>query len=405
MADARPHRYHRPSTRNPKPVAHLSQDSPRRLRALPSCVAAALGLAASAFAQAPAAKPDQVFRIDPRTGKVAAISGRVETHGLERVVVIRRDDQQGRYDSSEVIDVVFGDVPPAFTDAQRYLERGDHENAVARFRVAAGDAAARPVVQARARLGAAEALLAWGASDPTRFREAADEAASFLASYADDRNVPRARALQGRAQVLAGDFAGGAATLKALFETGQASAVGYPKVLTLRAGYDAAHAFLAAGNQAEGRAMFDTLGSALAAISPDGLDAAAKAAVADLTELVSLGQGFVALADGKGDRAESAFRDRESALQTGAGRAAAQLGLGEALLLQKKHRPALLVLAKASALSYASADLEARAMVGVAQSYLGLGDAAEAKKSLERVRRVHGATPAAAKAAELLKTL
>ena len=62
-------------------------------------------------------------------------------------------------------------------------------------------------------------------------------------------------------------------------------------------------------------------------------------------------------------------------------------------------------LATASALSYASADFEARALLGLGQAYRALGDASEAKKTLERVVRVHGATPSAAKATELLKTL
>jgi len=78
---------------------------------------------------------------------------------------------------------------------------------------------------------------------------------------------------------------------------------------------------------------------------------------------------------------------------------------GEALLHLSRLRPAQIALATASALSYSDEDIEARALVGLGQVYLGLGDASEAKKTLERVRRDHGATPAAARAAKLLETL
>lgn len=366
----------------------------------------ALAVASPSFALAPqAARPDQVFRIDVRTGKVVSVLGVVEQHGLERVVVLRADGQQARLDSAEVVEVVFGNVPPAFSDARRYTERGDFEKAVARFRVAAGDAAARPVVQGAARLAAAKTLLKWGETDPTRFREAAEEAQTFLTSFADDRNVPTARALLGRAQVLAGDAAAGAATLEGLFAAGQAGTLGYPRLMTLQAGHDAAHAYLFGGKAAEATKLFDALGSAVTASPREGLDAATTARLDALGELALLGPGFVSLAEDKADRAESFFRGQVDSVKTGAGRAAARLGLGEALLRLSRLRPAQLELATASALSYFDADVEARALVGLAQAYLGLGDASEAKKSLERVRRDHGGTPSAAQVSELLKTL
>jgi TolA-binding protein len=408
-----------PSTRAPsshvRPVPSRS-DADRKAHSTPlgaACVASrstalltvALALVGATFARAQAPRPDQVFRIDPRTGQIVTVSGRVELHGLERVEIVRKDEQKSRFDSAEVVEVVFGDVPPSYSDAQRYIERGDYENAVARFRVAAGDATARPVVQGRARLAAAEALMAWGATEPTRFREAADEAQTFLTSFAADRNVPVARALLGRAQLLAGDPAASAATLKSLFEAGQAGTVGYSKALTLQAGHDAAHAFLEAKNSAEASALFDALGSALAAAPREGLDGATRARLDGLGELATLGPGFVSLSEGKGDRAESFFRGLVDSVQTGAARNAARLGLGEALLLQSRLRPAQLALASASALSYSNVDIEARALLGLAQAYRALGDASEAKKTLERVVRVHGATTAAAKATELLKTL
>ena len=372
--------------------------------------ASTLGLAAlvtassSVASAAQSPRPDQVFRVDARTGKVVSLYGVIEQHGLERVTVLRPDGQQARLDSGEVVEVVFGDVPPSFSDARRYAERGDFENAVARYRVAAGDASARPVVQGAARLAAARSLMKWGETDPTRFREAAEEAQTFLSSFAEDRNVPTARELLGRAQVLAGDAAAGAATLEGLFAAGQAGTLGYPRLMTLQAGHDAAHAFLLAGQASDATRMFDALGSAVTATPREGLDAATTARLDALSELALLGPGFVNLAEGKSDRAESFFRGQVGSVKTGAGRSAARLGLGEALLKLGRLRPAQLELASASALSYADADVEARALVGLAEVYLGLGDASEGKKSLERVLRDHGATPSAARASELLKT-
>jgi len=367
-----------------------------------ACVTALLATCAAALPQG--ARQDQVFRIDPRRG-VVTISGLIEQHALDKVVVVKADKGQVRVDSAEVIEVVFGEVPPAFTDAVRYLDRKDFENAVARFRVAAGDASARPVVQGRARLRAAETLLVWGASDPTRFREAAEEAGRFLEAFADDRSVPRAKAVQGRAQVLAGDAAAGAGTLGALFETGQAGTVGYAPVLTLEAGLDAAFASLSAGDRVKARTLFDSVGSAAGAVPAERLDAAGRASVAGIREVAALGAGFVTLAEGQGDRAEAAFRGKPEAQQTGRGRAAAQLGLGQAYLLQSKFREAQLTFASAATLSYADEDNAAAALVGLGQAYSGLGEAANAKQSFERVQRDYGDTPPAARATELLRSL
>jgi len=378
-----------------------------RARALRSAAVAFAILGASvatALPQAPRA--DQVFRLDPRgSGEVVAVTGLIESHGLERVVVARKDGNPIRIDAAEVLEVRLGDVPQSFADATLLRERGELEKSVARFRVAAGDAASRPVVQASARLAAAETLLEWGAEDPTRFREAAAEADLFLGAFPEDRNVPRARALKGRAQLLAGDAAGAAETLQGLFQAGQAGTIGYPRTLTLQAGLDGAYAFIAARKMAEATALFDALSSAVTAAPREGLSRAALAQLDGLAELAQLGPGFVQLGEGKADRAEGFFRGKADGAQTGAGRAAAQLGYGEALLGLGKHRQAQLTLASATALSYRSADIAARGLVGLAKTYLALGDASEAKKSLERVRRIHGATPAAVEAAELLKTL
>ena len=352
-----------------------------------------------------APQKDQVFRTDPRTGKVRAMTGVVQSNELERVVLERGDGKEARYDSSEVVEIVFGDVPPAFRDAKRYMKRGDLENAVARYRVAASDASARPVVQAKARLLASEALLSWGATDATRFAEAAQEAAQFISDYGTNRALPRARAVQGRALWLSGDAAGAAAALQSLFQDGQSGAAGYPAVVSMQAGIDAAFAFLDAGDGDSARAAFDAVAAAAPGVTTDGLPTADVVRIEGLTEIASLAQGFVNLADGAYGRATSFFSGKVDGMKTGAGKTAARLGHGEGLLGEAKFRAAQLALAEASALAYANQDLEARAMVGLGRAAAGAGDASTAKKQYELVQTVHGATPSAAKAAELLQSL
>ena len=160
-------------------------------------------------------RADQVYRQNPRNGRITTINGKV----IENTLTTVRMEVGGKVEahaSSEILRIEWGMLPPSFRDAVTLLERGDFENAVAQFRIAAGDASTRPVVQADARRRSAEALLAWGATDATQFAQAASEAERFLTDHGDNRAVPQTEVVRARAQHLAGDAAEAASNYEAL---------------------------------------------------------------------------------------------------------------------------------------------------------------------------------------------
>ena len=355
-------------------------------------------------------RPDQIFRT--RRGDVVKVTGVVTENSLETVRVDRGDDEPDDYDSDEVVRIVWGQVPPSYQDGQTYLSRGDHENAVARFRIAATDASAREVVKADARLHATEALIAWGGSDANRYGEAVSEVERFLTDHPSNRGVPRAQALKGRAQWLSGNAVGAAATFKALYEQGASDppAPGYDRVLCLEAGLSAAQAFLAAKAGDAAEELFNALEGAFREVAqateddPDRL----KRLIAGQGE-ASVGEGWVALANGDADKAVRFFERNMNRSELGAaGRFSAMLGLAEAHLAAGELRKAQLGFARASALDFTSRDRTARAMVGLADCTLQLGDAdakVTARALLESATSQYSNTPAAARAAVLLKAL
>ena len=345
-----------------------------------------------------------------RRGEVTKVLGTVTENSLE-TVRIDRDGKESTFDASEVVRIQWGQAPPSYQDGTTYLSRADFENAVARFRVAAEDASGRSVVQADARLKAAETLLAWAAVDANRCSEAANEADRFLADHPSNRSVPRAQWIKGRAQWLGGD-PGAAATFKALYEQGASDppSPGYDRALCLEAGLAAAQTALLTKDTVNAKALFTAVESAFREMAAGTEDDAA------LLERLLTGQGEAAVGDGwcmlADERASAAQRffeglvDREE-LGT-AGRSSARLGLAEALLADGKAREAQFQFARVSSLDYSSRDRVAQALVGLASCGLTLKDAdglAEARSALERVRDQFGDTPAAARAITILKGL
>ncbi len=293
---------------------------------------------------ATAQESDQVFRIHPRTKKVTPLMGVVTENSLESVR-IERGGKESKYSSDEIVRIVWGDVPPSFKDATVYAERRDFENAVAKFRVAATDAGARPTVQAAARLMAAENLMRWGASDAMRFAECSTESDRFLTDYATDRAVPRAQWLKARALLLSGDAAGAAAGFQALYQHGanDPATPGYRREDCLMAGLDAAKALLASGDTAGAKALFASLDTALAGL-PAAAEAESPARHARLLAAqgeAAAGAGFCMLASGDAAGARSFFQGRlANTSATSTERNAARLGIAEAYLAENKDRNA-----------------------------------------------------------------
>jgi len=402
------------------------EDSPMSRRARP-WAAASLALAALpllvSVAPAPrphaggpggeqeSSTPDQVFRLNARTGKVTKLLGMVTENSLANVKLIR-DGKEQSVDAAEVVDIAWGTVPADYRDGRTYAERGDWENAVAHFRLAAEDTETRDVVRAGARLEAAEALLAWGALDPNRFAECASECERFVADHAGDRGLPRAEWLRARATWLAGQAKEASVQFKALYEKGAGSAPspGYDRVAGLEAGLSAAQSALAGGDAVTARTLFPTLETAFRAAAEElaGEDAGLRARLLRRAGEASVGEGFCMLEAGQGRDARQFFERKLSGTPEPGARAAATLGLAEAHRALGDLRPAQVAYAQVATLEFADPDRLARALVGLAQVTLQLGGSdanVQAKNWLGKVVDTYGGTPWAAPASELLKKL
>jgi hypothetical protein len=390
------------------------QDSPIRRSGLLrlSTLALLLGGLTCLPAEAQSARPDQAFRRNPRTLKTAPISGEITENSLDNVR-LDQDGKEIKHPSLEIVKITWGEVPPSYRDGLKFSNRGDFANAVAKFRVAAGDASARSVVKASARFEAARALLASGSLDPNQYTECQAECDRFLSDYANNRNVPEVRRIRARATLLAGKPAEAGELYKALYAEGMndPATTGYDRELCLDAGLSAAKAYLSAGDGLAARELFATLDPGYAGlIASLGDELATRAASLEGARAeVGVGEGFCLLASNQVPQAISFFEgklgDRELASRA---KFSANLGLAEALMLEGKTRRAQLEFAKVSAIDHTDRDRAARARVGLAGATLKLQDsdaALSAKKLLTDVRDNFGDTPAATMAAEMLQSL
>lgn len=373
--------------------------------------ALALGLAGAALLVPSASaqgRPDTVYRLNDRTGKVLAITGTVLENSLTKVRV-DRSGKESSYDASEIVQIDWGSVPPSYRDGMTYRRKGEYAEAVDAFRVAATDASTREVVQADARLKAAETLLMLGASDSGQFQEAASEADKLVGDFPDSSLVPRARYVAGRALRLSGQDAAAAAALESLYNEGstEPATAGYTRRACLEAGLEAAWCYLAAGETLKARELFGGAKGGLEMLvgSMGEADAASRQAVEAAAGEAAQGEGFCMLAGGQTDQALSFFERTTGRADSPAGaRFAALLGRGEALAAKGRHRDAQLCFAEVASLEHSSRDRAARALLGLAQSSLALGDgdaAGAARQWLKVVTESYGDTPAARQASEM----
>lgn len=366
---------------------------------------ALVGTGLPTLAQKTAVKPDHVLWRNQR-GQMNTVVGAVSENSLTNVVVDTGTSTR-KLDTLAVERVEFGDVPASYSDAQTYLARGDIENAAASFTLAAGDASARPIVRAHARLSAAQAWLKRGANDRSALDKAKKDCELFLSEFATSRDVPEARLLLGRLQRLSGDAAGAASTYSALYKEGTSGTAGYPPRLSFQAGLDAGEAFLAQKDAPKARELYlgldAALGTALAALADND---PLRPLFTSIQSEARLGEGYCLLASGSLSQAKTFFQGQISAAEKQAARRfGARLGLGEALLAEGSARAAQLEFAQVSAIDHTDQDRTARALVGLAESALALNAKNDAKLWLEAVRSQHGDTPAALRAQELLQKL
>lgn len=365
--------------------------------------------AAALMAAAPAAaqKSDVVYRLNPRTGKTQAIQGTVTADGLEKVeITLRADGDAKSYDSLEVLQVVWGDVPNDFSDGQKLARRADWENAVKSYQAAADDPSTRGPVKAAARMASIEAMLSWGASQPGRYADAVAEADRFIAEFADSRMFPTVRAMKARAAWLSGDAAAARDGYRALHDAGRGGTAGYSPIEVAEAALAAGQAAIAAKDTGTARELFTAAETAFREIAGgDSADAVRAAAGA---EVASLGEGYSRIARDDFAGAKSNLSRAADRMETPAGRAAARLALGQAHLGLGEHQAAIRQLGWVSGLDHSSRDRRAAALVALAQAQLGLSadkGVAPAKNALDRVVNDYGDTPSASTARTLLETL
>jgi len=389
----------------------------RARSARPATVLAALAVTALLSANAAAqdrVHPDQVHTRNKRTGRVTIVTGTVQTDGLEEVVVLGARETETKLHGDEVESIVWGDVPPSFRDGRTYFDRENWTKAAEEYRLAAGDASARDVVKAVARLRAARALLHSGAQTPAHFNEAVLEARSFLTEYPQNREVPEARMIEARALLLAGKPEEAGAAWQGVFSefSGDGPTPGYEPALCMEAGLQAARAMLAANDTLAAREILTALDTAIGpmiASLDDGTPL--KARLVAIQEEALLGDGFAELAAGNSKPALAFFQNKLTGAGEGAStthRMVASLGLAEAMFAEGQYLEAEFLFAKVSALDHGSADRVALAELRMAQCELKLqhADSKErARTLLESVVSDHGDTPAAAQAREMLTSL
>lgn len=354
---------------------------------------------------------DQLFVRDAR-GNVRQITGTITENGLTNVVVKREEDKESRYESARVDRIIWGSYSNSFREALAFFERGDYENAAAKFGLAATEDE-RVVIQAVARRKAGESLRRLGTTDPSQYTLALEEFARFITDFPGNRELPEVRILQARTLRLRGgegDLAEAGTLYRGIFEDGggEAPASGYDRLQCLEAGLEATRAFLAAEDTLAARELLGVLSNSIRSMS-----GAAEAGSPQLLALdslaaeVELGDGFVLLASKQATQAQSFFQarlqatDRPDALRFGA-----MLGLGEAYVAQGELRKAQLEFARVASIDYTDRDRTARALLGLAETMSRLGDTngkAQAKARLTAITESFGDTPYAAPARALLE--
>ncbi|MCH2106818.1 MAG: hypothetical protein MK291_09275, partial [Planctomycetes bacterium] len=367
-----------------------------------------LCLAAPAAAQQ---RPDQVYVLDTRTGSINMLPGIVQEHGLTETVIIRSGKER-KYDTWRVERIVWGSVSGSFREGRTYFERGDFENAAAKFLVAATNDERAPV-QAAARMLAAQSYLELSRTSPDRISDAIEQAQRYIEDHSDSAELPDARALHARATWLSGDPAAAAPLFRALFEEVGAAEIteGYSLVPCLMAGLYGARAYLAAGETLPAREIFSTLqqraDSAIATLEEESRD---RAPLRRLSLEARAGEGFVLIASKQNRQAITFFESQlSSAGKTDSAlRFACYLGLAEAQAAEMKLRAAQLNFSRVSSLDHTDRDRVARALFRLAESTKELADPGSpgtVRSWLETVTTEYGDTPWAGPARKLLETL
>lgn len=365
----------------------------------------------AAFALTPqGGRPDQVYI----KGSSRQETGVITENSLSNVMLMRGDKEK-RVDATRVERIIWGAVCTSYREGMAYFDRGDYENAAAKFALAATEDE-REVIKADSRKLAGTALLRLGASDPSQFALALDEFERFLDDYPDSRSVPEVRALQARATLLRGgegDVAAAGAMYRSLFEAGSGATPteGYPVMRSLDAGLRGIRALTQAGDTLGAREISGVLANGIAAKQAEFEDGTPeKTRLNALAAEVQLAEGFVLIAADQSRQAETFFNSQLDAAKDGpaALRYGSMLGLGQALLAEGKLREASVQFASVASIDYTDRDRSAKALLLLAETMIKLGDSdgtTQAKKRLNVILDSFGDTPSAAPARKTLAGL
>ena len=392
-------------------TATLSASTMRLLNKLTPKLPLALGLLCLAAPADAQQRPDQIYVLDTRSGSINMLPGIVQDYGLAETVIIRNGKER-KYDTSRVERIVWGSVSGSFREGRTYFERGDFENAAAKFLVAATNDERAPV-QAAARMLAAKSYLELSVKSPDRISDAIEQALRYVEDHSDSAELPEARALHARATWLSGDAAAAAPLFRAIFEEAGAAEVteGYSIVPCLTAGLHAARAYLAAGETLPAREIYSNLqqraDSAIASLEEESRD---RPPLRRLSLEARAGEGFVLVASKQNRQAMTFFESQlSSAGKTDSAlRFACYLGLAEAQAAEMKLREAQLNFSRVSSLDHTDRDRVARALFRLAESTKELADPGSPgtiRAWLETVTTEYGDTPWAGPARKLLETL
>jgi len=374
--------------------------------ALKPALGAALSLAFALSGPASASeRPDQIFYLD-RNGNPRTQSGTITESTLDGVAL---EGRGSTIDAATITRVVFGDVPSAFRDAENYLARGDFENALQQFRMAADDSEARQVVRAAARLNAGRTLLrhAQFGGPATVFAEAVGEFDTFITDYPTSRLLPEARTLGARARRLNGDAQAAGELGAAVFdELSTSPDDAYTAAICFDTGLAAARSFYAAGDKAAGDALLTRMQDTLTPLLGEA-ELEERDRLRLISDAISLTEGWGMLADQRWGQAATFFSGKVRGDTTPGLRNAARLGHAQALLGQGNTREAQIQFATVSAMA-TDRDTIAAALVGLAKSSMDLEDA-DTKESvrswLTSCIEQYGDTPAAGEARGLASDL
>ncbi|MFT7668470.1 MAG: TolA-binding protein [Planctomycetota bacterium] len=387
----------------------MSRHSVRKFAAA-LCTGALLALATGGSAMAQGGRPDQVFLV----GSTRQETGVITENSLSNVL-LSKDGKERRLEASRVERIIWGAVSAPYREGMAYFDRGDFENAAAKFGLAATEDE-RDVIKADARKLGGMALLKLGVNDASQFNLALDQFNQFLKDYPNSRLVPEVRALQARATLLRGDegdVAAAGALYRSLFEAGSGATPteGYSALGSYEAGLQGIRALTQAGETLGAREISGVLASGISTLLATAEEGSIlKIKLTALSAEVQLAEGFVLLAANQARQAETFFKSQLQSSEGGpAGlRYGSMLGLGQAYLAQDKFREASVEFATVASIDYTDRDRSARALLLLAETMTKLGDSdgvSQARKRLNVIIKTFGDTPSAAAAKKALAAL